>query len=128
MSTPPKGARGGLTALNQVAITFGIFVTYFFDEGLKSAPGNWPLDVRLGCRAVPCLVWSGLGHHHGLRVPYVALVGPARPYRQSPLGPTATRDKDEVDEELRGIDGVVKTESDMGLRPFSDKVRPLLLI
>ncbi|MGH2876895.1 MAG: MFS transporter, partial [Solirubrobacteraceae bacterium] len=47
----PKHLRGGMTALNQLAITFGIFIAYFIADAFKGTAHGWRWMFGLG--AVP---------------------------------------------------------------------------
>ncbi|MGH2836475.1 MAG: sugar porter family MFS transporter, partial [Solirubrobacteraceae bacterium] len=44
----PKELRGGMTALNQVAITFGILIAYLIDDAFKGVVEGWRWMFALG--------------------------------------------------------------------------------
>ena len=50
----PKELRGGMTALTQVAITFGILIAYFVADALKGYSNGWNWMFALG--AVPGVI------------------------------------------------------------------------
>jgi sugar porter (SP) family MFS transporter len=50
----PKSLRGGMTALTQLAVTFGILIAYLIDDVFKDVTGGWRWMFGLG--AAPGLI------------------------------------------------------------------------
>ncbi|MCU1490213.1 MAG: sugar porter family transporter [Acidimicrobiaceae bacterium] len=120
----PKNLRGGLTALNQLAVTFGILIAYLVDDAFKNVGGNWRWMFGLG--VVPGIALAAAM----IFVPYTPrwLVEKGRTEEASAVL-AKTRDKGEIDEEMEEIEKVVEGESSFGLRGLvSPRIRPLLLV
>ena len=120
----PKELRGGMTALNQVAITFGIFVAYFVADALKSYTSGWNWMFALG--AVP-----------GLVLAIAMLVVPETPRWLVEHGKedkarkllSRHRSEQDADEEIKEIKEVSEEQGRITLSSLiGDRVRPLLAI
>ena len=120
----PKELRGGMTALNQVAITFGILVAYFIDDVFKSYGSGWRWMFALG--AAP-----------GVILAIAMLVVPETPRwlvehgREDEAKAVLARNRStsDADEEIKEIKEVAEQEGRVGLRDLvGNRVRPLLLI
>jgi sugar porter (SP) family MFS transporter len=120
----PKELRGGMTALNQVAITFGILIAYLVADALKSATSGWNWMFALG--AVP-----------GLVLAFAMLVVPETPRwlvehgREEDAKRILTRHRSDESaaEEINEIKDVAAEEGRVGLRDLvGGRVRPLLVI
>jgi sugar porter (SP) family MFS transporter len=120
----PKELRGGMTALNQVAITSGILVAYFIDDVFKSYVQGWRWMFALG--AAPGLILAIAM----LVVPETPrwLVEHGREDRAKEILSRA-RSGQNVDEEIKEIKDVSAEERRIGVRDLlGDRVRPLLII
>jgi sugar porter (SP) family MFS transporter len=120
----PKELRGGMTALNQVAITSGILIAYFVDDALKGYVSGWRWMFALG--AAP-----------GLILALAMLIVPETPRwlvehgREDRAREILTRNRSagDPDEEIKEIKEVASEEGRVGVRDLlGDRVRPLLII
>lgn len=120
----PSRLRGGMTALNQLAVTFGILIAYLVDDAFKGTANGWRWMFALG--AVPGIVLAVAM----LTVPYTPRwllqqnrEAEARAVLQR------TREPDEVDEEMDGIQEVVREQERFSLTDLvGERIRPLLII
>ena len=120
----PKALRGGMTALNQVAVTFGIFVAYLVDDAFKNVGGNWRWMFALG--AVPGVALAVAM----VLVPYSPrwLVQAGR-HDEARQVLQKTREDDEIDGELQEIEEVTEQQGAFGLADLlGRRIRPLLLV
>jgi sugar porter (SP) family MFS transporter len=120
----PKALRGGMTALTQLAVTFGILIAYLIDDVFKSTDGGWRWMFALG--ALP-----------GLALAISMLFVPESPRWLVEHGRSdeakrfliRSRGEQQASKELDEINQITKAE-----RRFStaqllrEPVRPLLLI
>ncbi|HET9094970.1 MAG TPA: sugar porter family MFS transporter [Solirubrobacteraceae bacterium] len=120
----PKELRGGMTALNQVAITFGILIAYLIDDAFKGLTEGWRWMFALG--AGP-----------GLILALAMLVVPETPRwlvehgREEQAKEVLTRNRSghQADEEIREIKEVSEEQGRFALRDLvGDRVRALLVI
>ncbi len=120
----PKELRGGMTALNQVAITLGILIAYFVDDLFKSYGSGWRWMFALG--AAP-----------GLLLAIAMVFVPETPRwlvehgREDQAKDFLARNRSEqaAAEEIKEIKEVAAEEGKVGLRDLiGDRVRPLLII
>jgi len=113
-----------MTALNQVAITFGILIAYFVADALKGYTSGWNWMFALG--AVPGLVLASAM----LFVPETPrwLVEHGRE-DQAKKVLSRNRSAGEADEEIKEIKEVSAEQGKFGVRNLiGDRVRPLLVI
>src|SRR5579875_3592273 len=120
----PKELRGGMTALTQVAITFGILIAYFVADALKGNSSGWNWMFGLG--AVP-----------GVILALSMLIVPETPRwlvehgREDQAKKLLSRNRSEqhADEEIKEIKEVSAEQGEFGVRNLiGDRVRPLLVI
>ncbi|SRR5579884_1144551 len=120
----PRRLRGGMTALNQLAITFGILIAYLVDDALKGGTDGWRWMFGLG--AVP-----------GLALAIAMVFVPHTPRwlvqrkrsEEAREVLTHTRQPDDVDAEVHDIEEVVQAQTRFRLGELvGDRVRPLLVI
>jgi len=120
----PKELRGGMTALNQVAITFGILIAYFIDDLFKANVQGWRWMFALG--AAP-----------GLVLALAMLVVPETPRWLVEHGHvdrakqilTRHRSDEDADQEIKEIQEVSEEEGRFRLSNLvGSRVRPLLVI
>ncbi|MGH2871439.1 MAG: MFS transporter, partial [Solirubrobacteraceae bacterium] len=120
----PKHLRGGMTALNQLAITFGIFIAYFVADALKGTAHGWRWMFGLG--AVP-----------GIALAIAMLTVPHTPrwlieHKRSDDARDVlkrTRKPDDVDGEVHDIEEVARAQGQFGLSDLlGTRIRPLLII
>lgn len=122
----PKHLRGGMTAFNQVMITFGIMVAYLSDYAFSSlGTGSW--RWMFGIEAVP-----------GLALAVAMIFVPHTPrwlVQQDRIDDakqvmTRTRREDQIDDEITAIQDVVKRQRSTSLRRalLSRRLAPFLLI
>lgn len=121
--SPPR-LRGGMTALNQVMITFGILVAYLSDYALQGVPHNW--RWMFGVEVVPGLA---------LAVAMVFVPHTPRWLLQQERDDEAravlrrTRPGADVDEEASAIHEVASAQRRSGLRALlRPELRPLLVV
>jgi MFS family permease len=120
----PKHLRGGMTALNQVMITFGIMVAYLSDYALRGWSNNW--RWMFGVEAVPGAVLAIAM----VVVPHTPrwLIQQGR-VDDAGLVMGRTRPDNEVDDELAEIK---KVSSGQGKASYTDlfgrRLRPLLIV
>ena len=120
----PKELRGGMTALTQVAITFGILVAYFVADALKGYSNGWNWMFALG--AVPGVILA----ISMLIVPETPrwLVEHGRDEQAKKLL-SRNRSEQQADEEIKEIKDVSAEQGRFGVRNLiGDRVRPLLII
>jgi sugar porter (SP) family MFS transporter len=120
----PKHLRGGMTALNQLAVTFGIFVAYLIDYAFSTTSEGWRWMFGLG--AVPGVALAIAM----LTVPYTPrwLVQKRR-VEDAKAVLKRTREPDEVDEEVGDIEKVARSQHAFKLHELVEgRVRPLLII
>ena len=121
----PKELRGGMTALTQVAITFGILIAYFVADALKSNSAGWNWMFGLG--AVPGVVLA----ISMLIVPETPrwLVEHGREDQAKKVLSRSHRTEQEADAEIQEIREVSEEQGQFGIRNLlGDRVRPLLVI
>jgi sugar porter (SP) family MFS transporter len=120
----PKELRGGMTALTQVAITFGILVAYFVADALKGYSSGWNWMFALG--AVP-----------GVILAISMLIVPETPRwlvehgREDDAKRLLSRHRSEqhADEEIKEIKEVSEEQGRFSVHNLiGDRVRPLLVI
>ncbi|MHB1568702.1 MAG: sugar porter family MFS transporter [Solirubrobacteraceae bacterium] len=120
----PKRLRGGMTALNQVAITFGIFLAYLIDYAFSATTHGWRWMFALG--AVP-----------GIALAVAMLTVPHTPrwlieHTRSDEAREVlkrTRKPDDVEGELHDIEDVVGEQRRFKLSDLAgERIRPLLVI
>lgn len=120
----PKNLRGGMTALNQVMITFGILVAYLSDYALSGFSNNW--RWMFGVEAVPgaALALAMIFVPHTPRW----LVEQERDEEAKGVL-DRTRPEADIDQELQDIHGVASAQRRTGLRElWSPRLRPLIVI
>lgn len=120
----PKELRGGMTALTQVAITFGILIAYFVADALKGYSNGWNWMFALG--AVPGVILA----ISMLIVPETPrwLVEHGRDEQAKKLL-SRNRSEQQADEEIKEIKDVSAEQGSFGVRNLvGDRVRPLLVI
>ncbi len=120
----PKELRGGMTALTQVAITFGILIAYFVADALKGYANGWNWMFALG--AVPGVILA----ISMLIVPETPrwLVEHGRDEQAKKLL-SRNRSEQQADEEIKEIKDVSAEQGRFGVRNLiGDRVRPLLVI
>ena len=120
----PKELRGGMTALTQVAITFGILIAYFVADALKGYSSGWNWMFALG--AVPGVVLA----LSMLFVPETPrwLVEHGREEQAKKIL-TRNRTDGDADEEIKEIKEVSEEQGQFGVRNLlGARVRPLLVI
>jgi sugar porter (SP) family MFS transporter len=120
----PKELRGGMTALNQVAITSGILIAYFVDDAFKGYVSGWQ--------------WMfGLGAAPGVILAIAMLFVPETPRwlvehgREDKAKEVLTRNRSgaNADEEIKEIREIAEEEGRVSVRDLiGDRVRPLLII
>ncbi|HEX3804282.1 MAG TPA: sugar porter family MFS transporter [Solirubrobacteraceae bacterium] len=120
----PKELRGGMTALTQVAITFGILIAYLIDDAFKGLGEGWRWMFALGSAPGLILAISMLFVPETPRwLVEHGRVDEARKFL------SRTRGADDVEEELKEIQEVSKEQGRFRIRDLvGDRVRPLLLI
>lgn len=121
----PKELRGGMTALTQVAITFGILIAYFVADALKGYSSGWNWMFALG--AVPGVVLAV----SMLIVPETPrwLVEHGREDEAKKVLGRSHRSEQQADEEIREIKEVSEEQGTFSVRNLvGDRVRPLLVI
>lgn len=120
----PKSLRGGMTALNQVMITLGIFAAYLSDFALSGVSANW--RWMFAVEAIP-----------GAALAIAMLLVPHTPRWLAQRGRTEeaqgvlrrTRGGGDVDAELKDIQDVSGAERHTRLRAlFGSRLRPFLLV
>jgi sugar porter (SP) family MFS transporter len=120
----PKELRGGMTALNQVAITFGILIAYLIDDAFKGYVEGWRWMFALG--AAP-----------GLILALAMLVVPETPRWLVEHGYedrakrvlTRNRSERDADAEIKEIKEVSEEQGQFRLPNLvGERVRPLLII
>jgi sugar porter (SP) family MFS transporter len=122
----PKALRGGMTALNQVMITFGILIAYLSDYGFSGfGADNWRWMFAM--EAVP-----------GAALATAMLFVPHTPRWLVEHGRTdeaktvlrRTRHLDDVDAEVDDIAGVAETQRTTSLRQLllGRRLRPFLIV
>jgi len=120
----PRHLRGGMTALNQLAITFGILIAYLVDDALKNGSDGWRWMFGLG--AVP-----------GIALAIAMVTVPHTPRWLIERGRSDearevlkhTRAPDDVDGEVHDIEEVASAQGSFGLRDLiGPRLRPLLTI
>jgi sugar porter (SP) family MFS transporter len=120
----PKHLRGGMTALNQLAVTLGILIAYLIDDAFKGTANGWRWMFGLG--AVP-----------GLALAIAMLTVPHTPRWLIERGRSDdartilkhTRKPDDVDGEVDDIEEVAHAQGSFSLgQLFGPRIRPLLLI
>jgi sugar porter (SP) family MFS transporter len=120
----PKELRGGMTALTQVAITFGILVAYFVADALKGYSNGWNWMFALG--AVPGVILA----ISMLIVPETPrwLVEHGRSEQAKKLL-SRNRSGQDAEAEIKEIKEVSAEQGKFGVRNLiGDRVRPLLVI
>lgn len=120
----PKQLRGGMTALNQVAITFGILIAYLIDDAFKGSISGWRWMFALG--AAPGLILAIAM----LFVPETPrwLVEHGHEDRAKRLL-MRKRSEGDVDDEVREIKEVSAEQGHFSLGDLiGERVRPLLVI
>ncbi|HTW09268.1 MAG TPA: sugar porter family MFS transporter [Acidimicrobiales bacterium] len=122
----PKGLRGGMTALNQVMITFGILVAYLSDYALSGiGKDNW--RWMFGVEAVPgaALAVAMVFVPH---TPRWLVEHDREEEAERVLG--RTRHSDDIGEELNDIKDVSAAQRKTGVRQvlFSTRLRPFMII
>ncbi len=120
----PKHLRGGMAALNQLAVTFGILIAYLVDDALKGSPNGWRWMVALG--AVPGLALAIAM----LTVPHTPRWLIQRGRSQDARGVLKrTRRPDDIDQEVEDIEDVAQAQGGFSLGDLlGPRLRPLLLI
>lgn len=122
----PKQLRGGMTALNQVMITFGILVAYLSDfafSGIGADNWRWMFGVEAipGAALAIAMVF----------VPHTSrwLIEQGRTDEAKAVL-RRTRARRDVDEEAENIEGVARAQQNNGLRELflGRRLRPFLLI
>ena len=120
----PRGLRGGMTALNQVMITFGIMVAYLSDYALSGFSSNW--RWMFGVEAVPGAALAIAM----ILVPHTPrwLIQRDRPEEaKDVLG--RTRPEADVDAEVDDIQGVSSVQRHTRLRDLlGPRLRPFLIV
>ncbi len=121
----PKRLRGGMTALNQVMITFGILVAYLSDYALSGiGPDNW--RWMFGIEAVP-----------GAALAVAMMLVPHTPrwlLQQDRTGEAKdvldrTRPEADVDAEAQDIRKVAEAQRHTGIRElFGPGLRPFIVV
>ncbi|MDA8296180.1 MAG: sugar porter family MFS transporter [Actinomycetota bacterium] len=121
----PKSLRGGMTALNQVMIAFGIFVAYLSDYGLSGIGAqNW--RWMFAVEAIP-----------GLALAIAMVIVPHTPRWLLERGRedearavlAKTRDRDEIDDEVGEIQDVVNAQRSTKLGELiGPRLRPMVLV
>ena len=102
----PKHLRGGMTAFNQLMITFGIMIAYLSDYGFSGfGADNWRWMF-----AIEAIPGAAPGHRHGVRAAHAALADPERPAGPGHGGPEADPAGADVDDEIDGIKNVVQLQ------------------
>jgi len=120
----PKALRGGMTALNQVAITSGILIAYLIDDAFKNPLDGWRWMFALGAAPGLILAISMLFVPESPRW----LMDHGREDEARQLL-SRTRGPDQVDAELDEIREVSAKQERFSIRDLlGDRVRPLLLI
>lgn len=120
----PKHLRGGMAALNQLAVTAGILIAYLIADVFKGPADGWRWMFGLG--AVPGLALAIAM----LTVPHTPrwLIGQRRTDEARTVL-KRTRDPDAIDEEVSDIEEVAREQSAFSLgRLFGPRIRPLLVI
>ncbi|HWD69579.1 MAG TPA: sugar porter family MFS transporter [Solirubrobacteraceae bacterium] len=120
----PKELRGGMTALNQVAITFGILIAYLIDDAFKASLEGWRWMFALG--AAPGLILA----ISMLFVPETPrwLVEHGHSERAKKIL-TRHRSDADADQEIKEIKEVSEQQGRFRLPNLvGERVRPLLLI
>lgn len=120
----PKHLRGGMTALNQVMITFGILAAYLSDYALSGVSNNW--RWMFGVEAVPGAV---------LAVAMVFVPHTPRWLLQKDREDEAedvmerTRPHDDVGDEMEEMEQVATAEGQARVRDlFTERLRPFLVV
>ena len=119
--TPPR-IRGGTVSFNQLLVTVGILVAYVLNFLLKDLGDNWRWMLGLG--AVPGLfLVAGM-----LIVPHTPRWLMSKGRREEARRVLErSRQPDEIDEEIEGIQSVLAEERRFRVRAlFTGRVRPLL--
>jgi sugar porter (SP) family MFS transporter len=120
----PKELRGGMTALTQLAITFGILIAYLIDDAFKGLGEGWRWMFALG--AAP-----------GMVLALAMLFVPETPRWLVEHGQidkakahlSRSRRPEEVDDEINEIQEISKAEDRFHLSDLiGARVRPLLVI
>lgn len=122
----PKSLRGGMTALNQVMITFGILVAYLSDYGFSGFGADnwrWMFAIEALPGAALALAMVFVPHtprwlvEHGRRDEAKAVLDRTRP-------------RSDVDGEIDDISDVVRRQRDTGLRQLllGRRLRPFLVV
>lgn len=120
----PRGLRGGMTAPNQVMITFGIMVAYLSDFALSGLSSNW--RWMSGVEAVPGAALAIAM----ILVPHTPrwLIQRDRPEEARDVLERTRPDAD-VDAEVEDIQGVSSTQRHTRLRDLlGPRLRPFLIV
>ena len=123
----PKRLRGGMTALNQVMVTFGILVAYLSDFGFSGfGADNWRWMFAIEAIPGAALALAMVFVPH---TPRWLVERDRTDEARAVLGRTRGREAD-PDEEIGGIQRVVERQRSTGLRNllFGRRLRPFLVI
>lgn len=120
----PARLRGGMTAFNQVMITFGILVAYLADYALSGFPHNWRWMFGFGAVPGICLAVAMALVPHTPRW----LVQQGREDEARAVLARSRAD-DKIDEEIDGIKEAAQSQDAFRLRQlFGPRLRSLLLV
>jgi sugar porter (SP) family MFS transporter len=120
----PARLRGGMTAFNQVMITFGILVAYLADYALSGFSHNWRWMFGFGAVPGICLAVAMVFVPH---TPRWLVQRGREDEARSVLA--HSRPKDAIDDEVEGIREAAQSQHAFRLRQlFSPRLRMLLLV
>ena len=117
--------RGGMTAFNQLMITFGILVAYLADFALSGFPHNWRWMFGFGAVPAICLAVAMALVPHTPRW----LVQQGREDEARSVLRRSRADDAEIDEEINGIREAAGSQREFRLRDLAGpRLRRLLII